>query len=72
MIQLLTRSDQWILAGLLGLLTLGCSVLRAEAPNSPLAPADAIQTLHVAPELVVELAASEPQVQDPVAICWDA
>ncbi len=40
-----------------------------EAP--PLAPADAMETLRVAPGFRVELVAAEPLVEDPVAMAWD-
>lgn len=39
---------------------------------SPLTPDQAIQAMRIDPSLVVELVASEPMIQDPVAICWDA
>lgn len=48
------------------------SGLCASEPMSPLTPEQSLQTLRTHDELRVELAASEPQVQDPVAICWDA
>ncbi len=35
-------------------------------------PAEALGLIHTRPELVVELAASEPLIADPVAIDWDA
>ena len=40
-----------------------------EAP--PLAPAEAMATLRVAPGFRVELVAAEPLVEDPVAMAWD-
>ncbi len=40
-----------------------------EAP--PLAPAEAMETLRVAPGFRVELVAAEPLVEDPVAMAWD-
>jgi glucose/arabinose dehydrogenase/mono/diheme cytochrome c family protein len=41
-------------------------------PSPPLSPADALQTIRVAPGFRVELVASEPLVEDPVAIAFDA
>jgi putative membrane-bound dehydrogenase-like protein len=35
-------------------------------------PAEALGAIHTRPELVVELAAAEPLIADPVAIDWDA
>jgi hypothetical protein len=43
----------------------------ADAPR-PLSPREALNTIRVAPELEVQLAASEPLVIDPVAIDWGA
>lgn len=40
--------------------------------SPPLAPEDALRTFHMPPGYRVELVASEPLVQDPVAIDWDA
>ena len=43
------------------------------APDSPpLAPDEALRTFHMPPGYRLELVASEPLVQDPVAIDWDA
>ena len=43
-----------------------------EVPESPpLAPAEAMATLRVAPGFRVELVAAEPLVEDPVAMTWD-
>ncbi|HMF60084.1 MAG TPA: c-type cytochrome, partial [Vicinamibacterales bacterium] len=39
--------------------------------SSPLSPEDALKTFYLAPGYRLELAASEPLVQDPVAIDWD-
>src|SRR3954466_11021543 len=39
--------------------------------SPPLAPADAIKSFTMAPGYRVELVASEPLIQDPVAIDWD-
>ena len=45
---------------------------RFEVPEAPpLAPAEAMDTLRVAPGFRVELVAAEPLVEDPVAIAWD-
>ena len=45
---------------------------RFEVPESPpLAPAEAMATLRVAPGFRVELVAAEPLVEDPVAMAWD-
>ena len=42
------------------------------APDSPpLSPADALQTFYMPPGYRVQLVASEPLVQEPVAIDWD-
>jgi mono/diheme cytochrome c family protein/glucose/arabinose dehydrogenase len=41
------------------------------AESRPLSPKDALKTFHLAPGYHVELVASEPLVQDPVAIDWD-
>jgi len=42
------------------------------SPESPpLSPAEALQTFHMPPGYQVELVASEPLVQEPVAIDWD-
>ena len=45
---------------------------RFEVPEAPpLAPAEAMATLRVAPGFRVELVAAEPLVEDPVAMAWD-
>jgi len=44
----------------------------AAEPVSPLSPEQAIEAMRLDPALSIELVASEPMVQDPVAICWDA
>jgi mono/diheme cytochrome c family protein/glucose/arabinose dehydrogenase len=46
-------------------------VLAASADSRPLPPKEALETFHLAPGYRVELVASEPLVQDPVAIDWD-
>ena len=60
-----------ILAGFVFLLCF-MATIRADEPVSPLTPDQAIQAMRIDPSLVVELVASEPMIQDPVAICWDA
>jgi hypothetical protein len=42
-------------------------------PNDspPLSPADALKTFYMPPGYHVELVASEPLIQEPVAIDWD-
>lgn len=52
-------------------LLLVSSVLASE-PTSPLTPEQSLAAMRVNEGLEVQIAASEPQVQDPVAICWDA
>lgn len=45
---------------------------RFEVPEAPpLGPAEAMATLRVAPGFRIELVASEPLVEDPVAMAWD-
>src|SRR5512132_1267133 len=39
--------------------------------SPPLSPGDALKTFYMPPGYRVELVASEPLVQDPVAIDWD-
>jgi len=39
--------------------------------SPPLSPADALKTFYLPPGYSIELVASEPLVQDPVAIDWD-
>src|SRR4051794_33951217 len=39
--------------------------------SPPLAPADALKTFYMPPGYHVELVASEPLVQDPIAMDWD-
>src|SRR6185295_11746970 len=39
--------------------------------SPPLSPADALKTFFLPPGYSIELVASEPLVQDPVAIDWD-
>jgi putative membrane-bound dehydrogenase-like protein len=38
----------------------------------PLSPAESLEHIHLDEELRIELVVSEPLIQDPVAICWDA
>ncbi|HWN93769.1 MAG TPA: neutral/alkaline non-lysosomal ceramidase N-terminal domain-containing protein [Methylomirabilota bacterium] len=42
------------------------------SPPTPLSPKQALNSMHVAPEFVVDLVAAEPLVVDPVAIDWGA
>ena len=37
----------------------------------PLEPADALKTFELADGLTMELAASEPEITDPIAMAWD-
>ena len=46
-------------------------VYRVPPESPPLSPADALQTFYMPPGYRLELVASEPLVQDPVAIDWD-
>lgn len=46
-------------------------VQEVPAESPPLAPAAALKTFYMPPGYSVELVASEPMVQDPVAIDWD-
>src|SRR6476660_4918807 len=47
------------------------SVQRVSDDSPPLSPADALKTFYMPPGYHVELVASEPLIQDPVAIDWD-
>ena len=46
-------------------------VQRVPAESPPLSPAAALKTFYMPPGYSIELVASEPLVQDPVAIDWD-
>ena len=46
-------------------------VQNVSSESPPLSPADALETFYLPPGYSVELVASEPLVQDPVAIDWD-
>src|SRR5439155_488973 len=46
-------------------------VQEASRESPPLSPADALKTFFLPPGYSIELVASEPLVQDPVAIDWD-
>jgi mono/diheme cytochrome c family protein/glucose/arabinose dehydrogenase len=46
-------------------------VQNVDVNSPPLAPADALKTFYMPPGYRVELAASEPLIQDPIAIDWD-
>jgi mono/diheme cytochrome c family protein len=46
-------------------------VLDTNPPVKPLSPEESIKKIQLPPGFHVELVASEPMVQEPVAICWD-
>jgi mono/diheme cytochrome c family protein/glucose/arabinose dehydrogenase len=46
-------------------------VQEVSSESPPLSPADALKTFYLPPGYSIELVASEPLVQDPVAIDWD-
>ena len=46
-------------------------VLDTNPPVTPLSPEQSIKRIQLPPGFHVELVASEPMVQEPVAICWD-
>ena len=46
-------------------------VQKVPAAAPPLSPADALKTFYMPPGYRVELVASEPLIQEPVAIDWD-
>jgi mono/diheme cytochrome c family protein/glucose/arabinose dehydrogenase len=46
-------------------------VQRVSKESPPLAPGDALKTFYMPPGYHLELVASEPQIQEPVAIDWD-
>src|SRR6187200_1650275 len=48
------------------------AVIDTNPPVKPLSPAETIQLTQLPPGFHMELVASEPMVQEPVAICWDA
>jgi putative membrane-bound dehydrogenase-like protein len=65
----------WPLATLTGLLMALRGVAQTPLPDGvppPLDPAAGLASIRVPPGFRVELAASEPEVMDPVAIDWDA
>ena len=47
-------------------------VQKAPATSPPLSPADEMKHFYLPPGYRVELVASEPLVQDPIAVDWDA
>ncbi|RVU01410.1 c-type cytochrome [Mucilaginibacter limnophilus] len=49
----------------------GRIILDTTPNRGPLSPQEAIKTIHVQPGYHLELVASEPMVQEPVAIAWD-
>ena len=46
-------------------------VVDTNPPVKPLSPEESIKKIQLPPGFHVELVASEPMVQEPVAICWD-
>ncbi|CAN5180484.1 hypothetical protein BH11BAC6_BH11BAC6_07880 [soil metagenome] len=46
-------------------------VVDTNPPVTPLSPEESIKKIQLPPGFHVELVASEPMVQEPVAICWD-
>src|SRR5688572_5561310 len=46
-------------------------VQKVSSESPPLSPADALKTFYLPPGYSLELVASEPLIQDPVAIDWD-
>src|SRR5207244_13501339 len=46
-------------------------VQKISSDSPPLSPAEALKTFYMPPGYRVELVASEPLIQDPVAIDWD-
>lgn len=46
-------------------------VVDTNPPVTPLSPQESIKKIQLPPGFHVELVASEPMVQEPVAICWD-
>ena len=46
-------------------------VVDTNPPVKPLSPAESIKKIQLPPGFHMELVASEPMVQEPVAICWD-
>ena len=46
-------------------------VIDTNPPATPLSPQQSIKRIQLPPGFHIELVASEPMVQEPVAICWD-
>src|SRR5918993_1921871 len=46
-------------------------VVDTNPPVTPLSPTESIKRFQLPPGFHIELVASEPMVQEPVAICWD-
>jgi len=46
-------------------------VIDTNPPVTPLSPQESIKKIQLPPGFHIELVASEPMVQEPVAICWD-
>ena len=46
-------------------------VVDTNPPVKPLSPEESIKKIQLPPGFHVEVVASEPMVQEPVAICWD-
>ena len=46
-------------------------VVDTNPPVKPLSPEESIKKIQLPPGFYVELVASEPMVQEPVAVCWD-
>src|ERR1700694_2751299 len=61
-----------LLTSLLGSQPSSAPTQKATGPGQPLTPAEAVKQFKVAPGLRIELVASEPLVQSPVAIAFDA
>lgn len=47
-------------------------VIDKNPPTAPLSPEESMKKIQLPPGFHVELVASEPMVQEPVALCWDA
>src|SRR5262249_13385424 len=72
---LLIGPIHWVLAGLFAI-NLGSPINGDVAPlfddsTPPLSPEQGLRSIRVPEGFVVDLVASEPDVQDPVAIAWD-
>src|SRR5689334_20098651 len=65
------RQDRTMTKPLL-LILAGVAAASAEEMPAPFAPEAALKTFQTKPDLRIELVASEPLVQSPVAIDWDA